>query len=277
MTGGQDRVLIGRSEQADLVHGISSNYACINCCGNSFYDGWVTPGFSDFPGNQTQMMALQQDQNCYGQPYLPYAASASFNSFAPSICNSTFLGQTTGIAPGETSIQGAWTADSWFMGLNEQCEYTPAEVLRDALCNTLADPHHLLVVSDTTTDWCTGAGSPSLQRTITYQVVDQYGLPVSIPLSIGERFFALNDHTCGAGAPGPSGCGIKFNGIFTDTLMAGCTPAGGSCGYDVLNQIVYCRSLAVPRPLGSLNEQVHANQITVNGNSTSLQGTYIYP
>jgi len=152
MTGGQDRVLIGRSEQADLARGISSNYACINCCGNSFYDGWVTPGFSDFPGNQTQMMALQQDQNCYGQPYLPYAASASFNSFAPSICNSTFLGQTTGIAPGETSIQGVWTADSWFMGLNEQCEYTPAEVLRDALCEVLESPVTFIDVKEVGTN-----------------------------------------------------------------------------------------------------------------------------
>ena len=43
LTGGVDRVLIGRSEQVDLVRGISSNYACQNCCGNSFYDGWVTP------------------------------------------------------------------------------------------------------------------------------------------------------------------------------------------------------------------------------------------
>lgn len=43
LTGGVDKVLIGRSEQVDLVSGISSNYACQNCCGNSFYDGWITP------------------------------------------------------------------------------------------------------------------------------------------------------------------------------------------------------------------------------------------
>jgi hypothetical protein len=87
----------------------------------------------------------------------------------------------------------------------------------------------------------------------------------------------MNDHTCGAGGPTPSNCMVMSNGQFTDTLFAGCTPVGGSCGYDVLNQIIYCRSLAVPKPIESLNEQVHADQITVNGNSTSLEGTYICP
>jgi hypothetical protein len=49
LTGGVDRVVIGRSEQVDLVRGISSNYACQNCCPNNFFDGWLTPVQLDTP------------------------------------------------------------------------------------------------------------------------------------------------------------------------------------------------------------------------------------
>jgi hypothetical protein len=141
MTGGEDRVLIGRSEQADLVHGISTNYACINCCGNSFYSGWISPEEASlFEGNVTSYMAIQQDANCYGQPFSPYQASSFFNSIAPSICSFSLGGTATGVGPGDTTIQGSWTADAWFMGLNEQCDYTPQEIVRDAFCTTCTGP-----------------------------------------------------------------------------------------------------------------------------------------
>lgn len=135
MTGGEDRVLIGRSEQVDLRKSISSNYSCINCCGNSFYDGWVDPLFATgFEGDQMQFWAMQQDMNCYGQTFLPYVANAGFSSVADPICDPTFTGWTTLGIPGDTSVNGSWTADSWFMGVNEHCEYTPQEIIRDALC-----------------------------------------------------------------------------------------------------------------------------------------------
>jgi len=44
MRGAQNQVLIGRSEQVDLAKGVSSNYACQNCCPDSFDSGWVDPG-----------------------------------------------------------------------------------------------------------------------------------------------------------------------------------------------------------------------------------------
>gem|GEM_PF-2663771 len=75
--------------------------------------------------------------NCYGQAFQPYPTSSNFSSFAPSICQSTFGGLTTAVGAGDTWIQGGWTADSWFMGLNEQCEYTPLNILREALCEVL--------------------------------------------------------------------------------------------------------------------------------------------
>jgi hypothetical protein len=61
----------------------------------------------------------------------------NFNSGLPSICDFFLGGRATGIGPGQTGIQVHWTADSWFMGLNEQCEYTAVDLLREAICNVL--------------------------------------------------------------------------------------------------------------------------------------------
>jgi hypothetical protein len=179
MTGGEDRVLIGRSEQVDLAKGISSNYACLNCCGNSFYDGWVTPEeVIGFTGDQTQLHAYQRDANCYGQPYLPYTVGAGFNSFAPSICDSTYGGLTTPTGLGDAWIQGGWIADAWYVGLNEQCEYNPQSVLRDAICQALQSPASLRVESVGLLP--DGSGCPGSQDTgikigVTYQVLDLAG------------------------------------------------------------------------------------------------------
>ena len=144
MTGGEDKVLIGRSEQADLARGVSSNYACQNCCGNSFYDGWIAPDLvAVFEGFEEQFTAMQQDINCYGQVYPAYqAGTPSFTSDDTSICESTFNGLATGIGPGSSIINAGWTADAWFMGLNEQCEYTPVQALREAICTVLGRDVH---------------------------------------------------------------------------------------------------------------------------------------
>ena len=135
MTGAEDKVLIGRAEQVDLVEGVSSNYACQNCCSNSFYDAWITPEATGFEGDQIWLFGMQQDANCYGQTFPAYQAGfVQFNSGAPSICNFGLNGQVTGIGPGLGGIQAQWTTDSWLRGGNEQCEYTPVNVLRDAIC-----------------------------------------------------------------------------------------------------------------------------------------------
>ena len=140
LTGGVDRVVIGRSEQVDLVRGFSSNYACQNCCPNSFFDGWVTPVQSTgFQGEQIQYIAMQQDGNCYGQVYPAYQAGTPFYTSSDlSICNPDFnTGTTTGGVPGESIINAAWTADAWLFTPTADCDYTPEEVVREALCTML--------------------------------------------------------------------------------------------------------------------------------------------
>jgi len=140
MTGGVDKVLIGRSEQVDLVRGISTNYACNNCCGNSFYDGWVTPTeASGFEGSEMEFTAMQQDASCYGQVFPAFSVGmASFTSANTSICDPLFnSGTIMGAGPGGTNIFAGWTADTWSYNL-DFCQYTPVEAFRNALCEVLA-------------------------------------------------------------------------------------------------------------------------------------------
>ncbi|HSK73111.1 MAG TPA: hypothetical protein VK892_15545, partial [Pyrinomonadaceae bacterium] len=67
MKGRESNSVSGRSEQVNTVKGVSSTYACYNCCQNSFFDGWVTPSdvYSSF-GDISQFQARQRDTNCYG-------------------------------------------------------------------------------------------------------------------------------------------------------------------------------------------------------------------
>jgi hypothetical protein len=64
----EDLALIGRSEQIDTAKAMSSNYACLNCCPNSFAGGYVEP--SEPPdadvGSVGQFVAKDCRATCYG-------------------------------------------------------------------------------------------------------------------------------------------------------------------------------------------------------------------
>jgi hypothetical protein len=272
--------MIGRAAMLSASQGISASYSCMPNCGANgpqyIIDGNTTVIAGSYETMHTREQWCGAGGGCNAWN-TDLSASTVDDTTVASLGNvSTGWLNTNGLSAGDTY----WWWDYWYgyeFDNGFDCQYVQQEETGSEPAE-VRNPDHLRVVSDTTEVFCTGGGPTSLRRVITYQVVDQYNNPISLPLSIGERFFALNDHTCGAGAPTPSSCRVFSNGQFTDTLFAGCTPVGGSCGYDVLNQIVQCRSLAVPKPIASLNEQVHANQITVNGNSTNFSpGTYIYP
>ena len=258
---------------------VASSYSCPTCCPDSGPFGGFNPSvYTLYIDGSIATSSSGDYYDCYWNSYPTSIWWTSLSTWDPQVAS--FVSGTEdlhGEGAGFTYGVGTFDRTEWWTD-NMDCyqHYYPSQ--SDAPVDVANGPDHLQIVSDVTDVFCTGGGPTSLRRVITYQVVDQYNIPITTPLSIGERFFALNDHTCGAGAPEPSSCHVYSNGRFTDTLFAGCTPFGGGCGYDVLNQIIYCRSLAVPKPIGSLNEQVHADQITVNGNSTNFPpGTNIYP
>lgn len=82
---------------------------------------------------------MQQDQNCYGQLYPPYQAGlATYTSSDLSVCNPGFsTGTTTGVGPGEALVNGAWMGDKWLFTPTGDCDYTPEEVVREAICDIL--------------------------------------------------------------------------------------------------------------------------------------------
>lgn len=129
--GKTNRALSGRSHQSSVAEGVSSTYDCRNCCPNSIYDGWITPGETiNEVGDVANFIANQRDVNCYGQIYPPhYADFVNWESADPNIASTRYYdGQTTSLDVGETTIQASWTADSWFEGLTHQCEYTPVSM-----------------------------------------------------------------------------------------------------------------------------------------------------
>lgn len=106
--------MIGRSEQFDAARGVSSSYACVSCCPQSFYSASVVPVDVNVVGvgATTQFRAMQTDKNCYGQIMTPYPTGASWASANSSIATAS-NGAITGVQAGTTGIQANWTGYVW--------------------------------------------------------------------------------------------------------------------------------------------------------------------
>ena len=115
--GGEAGVLIGRSEQVDVALGISSNYACINCCGDnpdqsSFQ---VVPGsWTAFVNDSVYFTATVQYQDCYGGTSPPtdvYDAEwTSDNLEVADVGAGVALAQ----APGTAHIKARWQTQRYY-------------------------------------------------------------------------------------------------------------------------------------------------------------------
>jgi len=141
---GQEKlVLIGRAEQADTAHAMSSSYACQNCCPDSFLYGFVTPGeISGFPGDQTLCAAMQQNETCYGTPLEPFSVFADWWSSNSSVATIDGGGLATAVNVGSARLQGQWVAERWLMALGEfgqpvSCEVSPLGFIEEALCDVV--------------------------------------------------------------------------------------------------------------------------------------------
>ncbi len=112
--GPEPLALLGRSEQADLVKGISSSYACFMCCPNSFYNSWLGPNTLNVQvGSSIIAASFEQDRNCYGQPLTPYYYSGTWSSDNTSVATMSsggawYEGVATAQSQGYANVFNEW-------------------------------------------------------------------------------------------------------------------------------------------------------------------------
>lgn len=112
--GPENLAIIGRAEQADSLKGMSSSYACVNCCPPSCAETWVNPGsVVGFPGDTTQFTAQQQNEDCFGNLMTPFTVGSPTWSSSNSSVASVSGGLATALSAGTTNLGATWTAFRW--------------------------------------------------------------------------------------------------------------------------------------------------------------------
>jgi len=268
--GPEDLVLIGRAEQVDIAKGISSSYACQNCCGDSFDHGACLPStVIGFPGDTNQFSAQEYDHNCYGTVGAPfYVSPSSWSSDNTAVATINSSGLATAQGEGSTNIVARWT--SYVRHLTGYPAYCITDTIfpgASAFCQVNPAPHHLVVVSD---GWSGIDNCPqTIIRSLQLKVVDVNGNNVG-RVPVREVFLNISQNSCGNGQPQASGCADTDtnDGQFTDFVSVNCNNVGGNCGYTVTWQWQWCPPGRSAVPLGTLGGVVHSDQITINGYAT---------
>ena len=287
MRGSQNKVLIGRSEQVDLAKGVSSNYACQNCCPDSFDSGWVDPAGADgFVGDWWTFQGREQTVNCYGSPNPPFDPWPSWDSADSNVCP-CMSGIGTGQLPGFTSIQAHWTSYEWGSfesGNPNECYERPIDVLAEALCQIAAAPAKVKVVLDQGGFPAACPSTGVYVRQMKVQVVDSTSTNVTSAFSVKESFANQSSNTCGNGNAQPEGCApADTGGTFLDSMTvsgnlcnSGISQSSG-CGFTVESTWSICSGTARPNIWKSTRE-TRSNIVKVNGQSSSYSaGTILTP
>lgn len=109
--GAEEGVLIGRSELADVIRGVSNNYACANCCNDVPTDARITPESGEGAvGSSQNFVATQRLRDCYGGMSSPNEVyDAQWTSTDDGVATVS-VGQVTGQAPGTVTIKAQWTS-----------------------------------------------------------------------------------------------------------------------------------------------------------------------
>ncbi len=113
-TGNETGMLIGRSEQVDTVMGISSSYACVNCCPDNAVNARLVPdSASAAVSASSQFVAEYQLTTCYGA-YSDWLTQydADWSSNNESVA-SVSVGLAQANAPGTATIKAEWYADHY--------------------------------------------------------------------------------------------------------------------------------------------------------------------
>ena len=107
--------LIGRSEQIDETNGISSSYACQNCCYKTASGMILSGGITEAEvGDQIQFTAYEQGTDCYSNTYGP--SQYITNEIAWSISDNNIAtineqGLLTVVGVGDVQIGAYWKVE----------------------------------------------------------------------------------------------------------------------------------------------------------------------
>jgi len=171
------------------------------------------------------------------------------------------------------------------MGLNEQCEYTPQNVLREALCEVLQGPHHVRVVQDIQGPPASCPSTGVYVRLMTVQAVNINDADVTDFFSVSESLSGISNNSCGTGQPQGSICApADSGGQFTDIMAVTGNFCGSGinrnsgCGYTLTSNWSWCGLLGPVdlRSIWSYAGETRSNVIRVNGQTQYPSGTYLY-
>lgn len=106
---------MGRSEQVDVGRGVSSSYACQNCCSDSYHSSTLSPGGGEVEADASlDFDVWQQNKDCYGTVTAPYPRTVfdsptSWSSSDTGTATVSSDGVASAIGAGETTIKATWT------------------------------------------------------------------------------------------------------------------------------------------------------------------------
>ena len=152
--GADSLALLGRSEQVDLVKGISSSYACHMCCPNSVRNTWIDPISLDiFTGDVTSFRGVERDNTCYGGLTPPYYIGDLWTTDNPNVADVSGIGSgadVTALNSGTATVTAQGAVYSYTSTYNFElgtyvCEESSETTAPNTPVQVAASPDHLKV------------------------------------------------------------------------------------------------------------------------------------
>lgn len=205
----------------------------------------------------------------------PQSSSSSNTNVATAVSN-----YVNDVSPGTANITANSRSGYFTDSACSQPGYlTPSRVSTLTVKGT---PHHLKVISDTTTTRSCGCK----RRNITFQVVDSGGINTGTTPTV-EAFTDPNSgaalasvfNSCQNSNYSPPACSSDNpDATYVDILWVGCPSSGGDCGFpDLVSSWYWCPPNGQQVKLAANTYHIRHSQVLVNGGTQFAVGTNLFP